>query len=127
MLTSTLMRWTGPAAMLGGLLYGILSVLEFLSHGPTRENRRAVVLGLISDDYTRLLLIPMVLLLLGVVGLNTHLGVNNTHLRRSGYETAVVGFGMAAIGRGIAYWAFPFVNYADPNFYLTNSARYLTS
>jgi hypothetical protein len=112
-------RLGGLAVVLGGILTAALAILTFHSHGPTESNRKEVVLGLISEDYTRLSLIPILLLLLGLMSLNARQAVYHDELRRAGYLVALGGHGLASLGRFFSYWAFPFVDYADPNFYLT--------
>lgn len=61
-------RGAGVAANVGGLLWVIASTGHTFTHGSTQSPRNATILGWESLDFFRLLAIPPLLFIVGLVG-----------------------------------------------------------
>lgn len=92
--------------VLGGLTYMLINVLleiYFPDHwagSPTR------LLGFSYADWSRLLWIPIALLLAGLTGVYAHLSRFVGWLGKAGFILAVIGFGLEIFGNLIEFWAF---------------------
>ena len=97
MSSSALIRWSGLASVLGGMLWAVLGPLTlFAAESP--------ILGLGEIDFIRLLAAPLLLLLIGF------LGVHRQHIGRfrwlgwTGFVVAFLGLTLLLIGTVIQAW-----------------------
>ncbi len=67
MATSNLIRWGGVAAISGGVLWMVLFTGHTFAHGSTQSPRDGTILGLGSLDFYRLLAVPPLLFVWGLV------------------------------------------------------------
>jgi hypothetical protein len=87
MSTAYRLRWSGLAAMVGGVLLLVASLLD-QEPGPLR-------IPSVAGD---LLVIIELLLLIGLAGLNTRLEKSSSHLGRAGFLVAMIGSVLAMLG-----------------------------
>ena len=98
MSSSSLNRWGGLAAMLGGTLWAADWVLFTIGHGPTTVNENREVLGLDPDAWLQLLVVPLVLVAVGLVALHSLQRSHTGWLGRSGYIVSLVGLALWVVG-----------------------------
>ena len=96
-MSSNLVRWSGLAAMVGGVLWAADWVLFTTSHGPTTVNENQEVLGLGPDAWGRLVVVPLVLVAVGLVALHSRQRSHTGWLGKSGYVVSLVGLTLWAV------------------------------
>jgi hypothetical protein len=100
-----LVRWSGLATMLGGLLYIALNVIYFVfTHGSTQSARKGILFGLGAADYGRLDVIWPVLLMLGLAAFHNR---QPRHLGRSGqwgFIAAMICLAALALSVVLQFW-----------------------
>lgn len=109
MVSKFILRWSWLGAALGGLTYlGLHALLEtyFPEHWAGSPSR---LFGFSYADYSRLLWIPSLLLLLGLVGIYKHASKFVGRLGKLGVFLAVSGFGLDILGNFIEFWLFGFL------------------
>lgn len=89
--TST--RWSRPALVLGGMLWIAVRFLVAFDPPP-----------LTYDDYNRLFTLPLLLVLVGWLGILPHLG-STTGLVRGGWAVALAGMSIMLIGNMVEFWS----------------------
>jgi hypothetical protein len=94
------------AAVIGGLTYLLLHLvieLIFPEHWAGSPSR---LLGISYAGWSRLLWLPLTLLLLGLRGIYHHLGHALGRLGKIGYWLAAVGFVLDILGSVIEFWVY---------------------
>ena len=97
-MSPNLVRWSGLAAMLGGVLWAADWVLFTIGHGPTTINENQEVLSLGPDAWLQLLVVPLVLVAVGLVALHSLQRSHTGWLGRSGYIVSLVGLALWVVG-----------------------------
>jgi len=69
-------------------------VLFTIGHGPTTINENQEVLGLNPDAWSRLLVVPLVLVAVGLVALHSREASHSGWLGKSGYVVSLVGLAL---------------------------------
>lgn len=106
MASSTLVRLAGPAAIAGGVLWIVLRPLVATTwHNPT--------FGLTYEDYNRLMVAPLALLLLGALGLRTRYAAHVSGWARRGLAVTVLGLPLMLLGVGGEFYVAGGVNTGD--------------
>jgi hypothetical protein len=94
---SKLMRWGGPAAMLGGALYVAAWVATILIYGVFAEQTKENFFG--QHAFIHMIDTPMfALLALGVVGVYARQKDRIGKVGKAGFYVALAGFGLSVIG-----------------------------
>ncbi len=101
---SRLIRWSGLAAVLGGVLWIVFFTGHTFTHGSTQSPRDATILGFESLDFNRLLAVPPLLFIWGLVGAHATRASLGRRIGRVGFVTAVVGLVMLALGIILETW-----------------------
>ncbi len=103
-------RWSGLAAILGGVLWIVFSTGLTFTHGPTQIPRNATLLGLSALAFNRILALPPLLFIVGLAGLRLR---GPTARGRSpgeaGFVVALIGLIMVSLGVVFETWII------DPN------------
>ncbi len=97
MSSSDLIRWGGPAAILGGALWATGWVLFISGHGPTHVNQGREVLGLGPDAWDQLSVIPLGLIAFGLVAVYSRQALRAGWPGKSGYAVSLVGLALWAV------------------------------
>ncbi len=92
-----LIRWGGPAAILGGALWAIDWILFISGHGPTHINEGREVLGLDPDAWDQLSVIPLALIAFGLAALHSRQAARAGWPGKSGYAVSLVGLALWAV------------------------------
>ncbi len=115
--SSSLLRWGGWAAVLGGLLYVALRVIYFLfTHGSGQSPRGGTLFGLDATDYCRLEPIWPVLLMLGLWAFHERQAGRTSRSGRGAYVTAMIGLATLALSWVLQCWI------VDPDVYFDSLA-----
>jgi hypothetical protein len=98
-------RWSGLAAVLGGVLWVLLVPLITLTY-PGRTGWASVetIFSLAWEDYNKLLPIVLLLLLVGLTGLTAKHGRRSGSLGRVGLVVALFGLGLMLLGNVGEFW-----------------------
>ena len=96
--------WLG--AVLGGLLYLGLNVLIEIYFPEHWAGSPARLFGFSYADYSRLLWIPALLLLFGLIGVYKQVSKFVGRWGKIGFGLAAVGFGLEILGNLIEFWVF---------------------
>ena len=97
MSSARLARWGGVAAIIAGLLWLVLRpLIEF-----SRNDR---LLGRTYEDYNRLVPVPLLLFLVGLVGLHACYARTAGPLGIGGLVVAAIGVTAAAVGAVVEFW-----------------------
>lgn len=102
--SSRLVRWGGLAAMLGGALWIVSFTGHTFTHGSTQSPRDATILGFESLDFYRLLAIPPLLFIWGLVSARATRVRSSRRLGQVGFVVALVGLVMLALGVILETW-----------------------
>lgn len=103
MFRHTVAMWSGPALVLGGLLW--IAVRFFVTFDPP---------PLTYDDYNRLFTLPLLLILVGWLGIFPHLGSSSASMR-GGWTAALAGMSIMLVGNVVEFWGILFQD--KPNAY----------
>lgn len=106
MLSKFILHWCWLGAVLGGLIHLVLNALieiYFPEHWAGSPSR---LFGFSYADYSRLLWIPALLLLVGLTGVYKRVSKFVGRLGKIGFLLAVVGFGLELLGNLIEFWIF---------------------
>lgn len=117
MLSSKLIRWGGPASVLGGIGWILIWVHFLLTHGPTQTNQMGRLLTLTAYDSAKLLVIPLLLFLIGLLSLRVRQSGRLSHLGLAGYVLALLGFAFLIIGVVLEFWFMPWGVYREAYWY----------
>ena len=109
--SSNLIRWTGLAAMVGGVLWALWTVgFNFVGYGdpgtPAYERYEA---------YNRLLPLALLLVMMGFLGLHAAQRKSYGRLGKAGFVTALVGLALVISGSVGEFWVFTAQPYGEPN------------
>jgi len=104
MARAALIRWGRLAAILGGALWVVFYTGHTFTHGSTQSPRDATILGLESLDFNRLLAIPPLLFIWGLVGACATQLRPGRRFGRVGFLVALVGLVMVALGVVLETW-----------------------
>lgn len=107
------LRYGGVAAIGAGAFGITFEVLGFLSHGPTGDDQKIPVFGLLNADYQRLLVVSGVLTICGLVALYKHQKTRLGRLGRPGFLLLVGACTLALTAQILDYLVFP---NPDPRF-----------
>ncbi len=99
-----LIRWGGLASILGGVLWIVFMTGHTFTHGSTQSPRDASILGLESLDFNRLLAIPPLLLIGGLVGARATRPRTGRRRGQAGFVIALLGLIMIALGVILETW-----------------------
>ncbi len=97
MSSSGLIRWGGPAAILGGALWAIDWILFISGHGPTHINEGREVLGLGPDAWDQLSVVPLALIAFGLAALHSRQAARARWPGMSGYAISLTGLALWAV------------------------------
>ena len=106
---AALIRWGGLAAILGGVLWIVFFTGHTFTHGSTQSPRGATILGFESLDFNRLLAIPPLLFIWGLVATRATQAGPGRRLGRVGFAAALLGLAMISLGVVLETWI------VDPN------------
>ena len=109
MVSKFILHWSWLGAMLGGLTYlGLNALLEiyFPEHWAGSSTR---LFGFSYTDYSRLLWIPALLLMFGLIGVYNHVSKFIGRLGKIGFLLVIIGFGLEIVGNLIEFWLFGWV------------------
>jgi len=98
MASQRLIRWSGLAAMLGGLLFMVLGPLSYLAA------ERMTLLGLTEYAYSRMNTASLLLLAAGLAGLYARQAGRLGRLGVAGFVLAFTGLALMVIGNVIESW-----------------------
>ena len=93
-----LIRWSGLAAMLGGLLWMVLGALAGMTGGSTK------VLGLTEGAYCRMFTVSLLLVTAGLAGLYARQAGRFGRLGAAGFVLAFIGLALMVLGIVIEWW-----------------------
>ena len=95
-----LIRWSGLAAMLGGLLWMVLGALAGMTGGSTK------VLGLTEGAYCRMFTVSLLLVTAGLAGLYLYArqAARFGRLGVAGFVLAFIGVALMVLGNVIEWW-----------------------
>ena len=97
-MSSSFIRWGGLAAISGGVLWMLLFTGHTFTHGSTQSPQYATILGFGSLDFYRLLAIPPLLFVWGLVATRATRAESGNRLGQVGFVVALVGLIMLAFG-----------------------------
>ena len=97
MASAKLIRWSGLAAMLGGLLWMVLGFLQGMAESTK-------VLGLTEGAYNRMNTASLLLLTAGLAGLYARQAVRSGRLGVAGFVLAFIGLALMVLGNVIESW-----------------------
>ena len=98
LLSPRLIRWSGLAAMLGGLLWMVLGALAGMTGGSTK------VLGLAEGAYSRMFTVSLLLVTAGLAGLYARQAGRFGRLGAAGFVLAFIGLALIVLGNVIEWW-----------------------
>jgi hypothetical protein len=105
LLSSNLIRWSGLAAMLGGVMWMLLVPLITLTYpGRTGWGPKEVIFSLVWEDYNKRLPTVLLLLAVGLAGLGVRYGQRSGGLGRAGFVVALFGLGLMLLGNVVEFW-----------------------
>jgi hypothetical protein len=107
-----IVRWGGPAAVAGGLLWLLVWAHGLAAHGPTQVNRKDVVLGLTWMDSAKGLVACFLLFLVAAIAVWARLAGPGL-LGKAALALTVLGLVVLAVGTALQFWTFPWGSYAD--------------
>ena len=96
-MSPSIVRWSGLAAMLGGVLWAADWVLFTIGHGPTTINENQEVLSLGPDAWGRFVVVPLALVAVGLVTIHYLQRSRAGWLGKSGYVVSLVGLALWAV------------------------------
>ncbi|CAA9443632.1 MAG: hypothetical protein AVDCRST_MAG14-176 [uncultured Rubrobacteraceae bacterium] len=94
MSSSNWIRWGGRAAILGGALWAIDWILFIIGHSLTHVNQGREVLGLRPDAWDHLSVIPLGLIAVGLVAVQSRQAVRTGWPGKDGYAVSLVGLAL---------------------------------
>ena len=97
MASAKLIRWSGLAAMLGGLLWMVLGFLQGMAESTK-------VLGLTEGAYSRMNTASLLLLAAGLAGLYARQAGRFGRLGVAGFVLAFIGLALMVLGNVIEWW-----------------------
>lgn len=120
---SRLVNWGGPACLVGGTIWILIWIAYLLTHGPTMNDMRQTFISLTWYDYSKFVIIPLALFLIGLISLRARQAGRAGRLSLVGFVVASAGFAIL-IASMLVYWLVPFGSY-DPAYRSTDLARVL--
>lgn len=102
---STYARWSGVAAILGGVFLILRSATFAFTHGTQTQAQFNTLFGLNGAQYAKIFQ-PIIWLffLLGVMGVNAIQAGRAKRLGKIGFVTSVLGYGLAALSWILQVW-----------------------
>ena len=125
MVSSHLLRWSGLAALVGGVLYAVLSILEFLLFGGQSDSAAVTSSAWFVVEVAYVL--AATLLILGLVGLYVLQAEPAGRLGLVGFVVALAGTVMLAGTDWSAAFFGPWVAEAAPDLLVTEPAGTMTA
>ena len=119
-MSSSRIKYLGAvSAILGGVIWLLLWIHFSLTHGLTQDNMKGLLFGLTWIDSDKLVVIPMLLFMLGLVSLRAWQRESTSRLGTAGYVIALVCSPLVIIGQALLYWRVPW-GYYPPEDYWSN-------
>ena len=106
-----LVRWSSPTALLGGVLWTMLWVLDLLTHGPGPEDYQGTIFGLTHHAYGKVLVVPLALCAVGLVGLHVPQQDRSGRLGAMGFTLGLGAFGVMGVGVALLLWPISWDSY----------------
>lgn len=121
---SRLVNWGGPACLVGGTIWILIWIAYLLTHGSTMRDMRQTFLSLTWYDYSKFVIIPLALFLIGLISLRARQAGRAGRLGLVGFTVASAGFTILMASM-LVYWLVPFGSY-DPAYRNTDLATVLS-
>ena len=109
-MVKALKRWSGPANVAGGVLWLLIWVHQQQAHGPTQSNEMNLVWGLTWMDTSKLLVLPFVFVLAGLITLYQR-RERPGRLGRTGAFLTILALGLLIVATALEFWTFPWGSY----------------
>ena len=110
-MSSNLIRWGGPAGVLGGALWVLIWVLFLLTHGTSTNDQQGRILSLTHYDYSKFMVIPVVLFMVGLVSLYAQQQGRLGRLGTAGFVLTLISLALMAVGLALSLWPIPWGSY----------------
>ena len=109
--------------MVGGTIWILIWIAYLLTHGPTMNDMRQTFISLTWYDYSKFVIIPLALFLIGLISLRARQAGRAGRLGLVGFTVASAGFTILMASM-LVYWLVPFGSY-DPAYRNTDLATFL--
>lgn len=108
---SSLIRWGGPAGVLGGVLWVLIWVLFLLAHGTGTVDQQGRILTLTHYDYSKFMVVPVVLFMVTLMSLYAQQQARSGRLGTAGFVLTLVSLALMAVGLALSLWPIPWRSY----------------
>lgn len=98
-------------SVVGGVVWVCIWLLFFRLHGPGPEDRQATLLSLTHYDFSKFLVIPLLLFVAGLLSLSARQMGRGGWLAKAGMAIAVIGYTLMILGVVLSLWPIPWGSY----------------